>query len=94
MPQDLEIEYDDAKRLKTLQERQLDFAHAYQVFAGDTIMRIDNRHDYGEERIIPLGYLNHRLVVLVWTWRGQRRRIISMRHANEREIRYFQANMG
>jgi uncharacterized DUF497 family protein len=45
----------------------------------------DTRFDYGEDRYITAGYLNCRCVVLVWTPRGESRRIISMRvaHASE-----------
>ena len=36
-----------------------------------------------------MGYLDLRLVVLVWTLRGELRRIISMRKANEREKAFY-----
>ena len=45
----------------------------------------DTRQDYGEDRFITIGRLNKRMVVLVWTPRGEVRRIISMRKANDRE---------
>ena len=35
------------------------------------------------------GVLDSRMVILVWTPRGEVRRIISMRKANEREIEKF-----
>jgi uncharacterized DUF497 family protein len=41
--------------------------------------------DYEEDRFITLGWLDAHLVVLVWTPRGEVRRIISMRKANDRE---------
>jgi len=41
--------------------------------------------DYEEDRFITVGWLQARLVVLVWTPRGEVRRIISMRKANDRE---------
>lgn len=87
------ITYDSAKRSKNLEERGLDFEDARTVFRGDTYDFVDNRIDYGEERIITIGYLDHRMVVIVWTLRGDTRHVISMRKANEREqkhyIRYF-----
>jgi uncharacterized DUF497 family protein len=43
------------------------------------------RRAYEEPRFVTLGELGQRLVVIVWTPRGQTRRIISMRKANERE---------
>jgi uncharacterized protein len=79
------ITYDLAKREWTLRERGLDFEPAAEVFAGPTFDREDIRHDYGEARIITIGFLLARMIVLVWTPRGNDRHVISMRKANERE---------
>ena len=79
------IEYDQAKREKTLLERGLDFARADEIFAGIHFTGEDVRVNYQETRHISIGWLDKRLVVLVWTPRGGIRRIISMRKANERE---------
>jgi uncharacterized DUF497 family protein len=79
------ITYDPAKRDWTLRERGLDFEDATKVFAGWTIDIPDSRRDYGEQRINTVGYLDGRMVIVCWTRRGQDRRIISMRKANERE---------
>lgn len=49
----------------------------------------DSRADYDEDRFITVGWLEVRLVVLVWTPRGEARRIISMRKANDREKTLF-----
>ena len=82
---DVDIEYDQAKRDRTLLERGLDFARADEVFAGIHFTGVDARVDYQEKRLISIGWLDKRLVVLVWTPRGDIRRVISMRKANERE---------
>jgi uncharacterized protein len=79
------ITYDPAKRDWTLRECGLDFEDAAQVFAGRVIEGEDDRHDYGEVRIVTIGFLRGRMVVLVWTRRDDDRHIISMRKANERE---------
>ena len=85
------IIYDPAKRDWTLRERGLDFEAAAEVFAGRIFQRRDIRRDYGEVRIVTIGFLRGRMVVLVWTPRGSDRHIISMRKANEREkARYAQ----
>lgn len=88
----MRITFDSVKRERTLAERGLDFVRAVEVFEGVCVTCDDNRQEYGEQRRVPVGYLDERLVVLVWTQRGSVRRIISMRKANEREIaRFFQA---
>ena len=85
----MQIEFDPDKRDKTLAERGLDFAQAGEVFAGVNVTAEDARFDYGEPRFTTVGVLDGRMVILVWTPRGEVRRIISMRKANEREIEKF-----
>nr|WP_102960042.1 BrnT family toxin [Mangrovicella endophytica] len=87
------ITYDPAKQEWTLVERGLDFRDAERVFAGITFDRIDDRKDYGEERVITVGTLDGRMVVLVWTRRDGTRHIISMRKANEREQARFKFHL-
>jgi hypothetical protein len=83
----VDISFDPAKRTKALAERGLDFADAGSVFAGRTITVQDTRHDYGEDRYITAGFLHGRRVILVWTPRGNVRRIMSMRYAHASEER-------
>ncbi len=85
----MKIEYDQNKRNKTLAERGLDFADAERVFSGISATRLDTRKDYGEKRFITTGLLEGRVVMVVWTKRGDKHRIISMRKANEREQKRF-----
>ena len=87
----MRITCDPRKRAFTLQERGLDMRRAAEVFAGPHFTRPDLRYDYGEERLITVGWLDSRLVVLAWTPRGAARRIISMRHCHEREAKTFRA---
>lgn len=83
----VEIEYDDDKRYQTLANRGLDFRDAPRLFAGISVTLIDDRRDYGEVRWLTYGWIDGRAVALVWTQRGRRRRIISMRHMHEEEAR-------
>lgn len=86
----MDISFDPAKRAAVLQRRGLDFADAGLVFAGRTVTVPDTRRDYGEDRFITAGHLGERCVVLVWTPRGNARRVISMRYAHaEEEERWF-----
>lgn len=81
----MEIEFDPEKRDQTITMRGLYFARAVEVFAGRHFTAEDTREDYGELRYITVGKRDGRMVVLVWTPRGESRRIISMRKANERK---------
>lgn len=81
----MDIEFDPDIRDKTMTERGIDFARAAEVFAGRHFTAEDQREDYAEPRYITVGKLDGRMVVMVWTPRGEARRIISMRKANDRE---------
>jgi uncharacterized DUF497 family protein len=85
----MRITFDPTKRARTLLDRGLDFSRAREVFDGITVTETDERFHYGEPRNVTVGYLDGRVVVVVWTPRGRARRIISMRKANEREIEKF-----
>jgi uncharacterized DUF497 family protein len=54
-------------------------------FSGDTVTMIDERFDYSEVRRISAGFLDRRMVVIVWTQRGKSRHIISMRYCHGEE---------
>ena len=87
------ITFDPAKREATLAKRRLDFANAGRVFDGPQYEFADRRRDYGEERMITIGLLEERMVVVVWTSREDDRHIISMRKANDREQRRYRHRM-
>lgn len=90
----MELTWDETKRQRTLAERGLDFADAVEVFKGIHLSFPDERKDYGEPRFITVGLLKGRMVVLVYSPRDDARHIISMRKANDREIKKFQARLG
>lgn len=81
----MRITFDPAKRARTLAERGLDFARCDEIFSGPRFTEIDGRIAYGEMRSITVGYLDGRMVIVVWTERDNTRRVISLRKANERE---------
>ena len=87
------ITFDPAKRDKTLDERGLDFADADAVINGAIFEFVDDRFDYGEERITTVGFIEARMVVVVWTARGDDRHIISMRHAHAKEQQRYKARL-
>jgi uncharacterized DUF497 family protein len=87
------ITCDPKKREALLRERGLDMRRAREVFAGTHLTRVDDRFDYGEPRYISAGWLDERIVVLVWTPRGVARRIISIRHCHDREAKKIRSNL-
>ena len=87
------FEWDPDKEKRNIGERSIDFTTAARIWEGPVVERIDDRRDYGETRIIAMGEVDDRLMVVVSTWRGAARRIISARKANPREKRRFEAEL-
>ena len=70
-------EWDDAKRRQNLRDHGVDFADAALIFESPTVEAPDNRADYGEIRYGALGHVGDDYFLVVYTWRGSNRRIIS-----------------
>jgi hypothetical protein len=88
-------EWDEAKARHNLAKHGLSFEDAAVVFEGPTVTFEDDRFDYGEPRLITLGLLAGRVVVIAHTLRGEdTTRIISMRKANRREQEIYQERLG
>jgi uncharacterized DUF497 family protein len=85
MPDELEFEWDEAKSLRNLRERGFDFEFATRIFDGPRIEEEDSRKNYGERRIATTGQIGDGIFVVVYTHRGERRRIISARLAKRKE---------
>ena len=86
----MKVTFDQAKRDATFAERGLAFEDAESVFEGDTLTIEDTRLDYGESRYQTIGFFEGRMVMVVWTPRGDDRHIISMRKCNDREQAIYQ----
>ncbi len=86
----MNLTWDEQKRQKTIIQRDLNFADLKFVFSDTIKIEFkDDRENYGEDRMITVGFLHKRMVVAVWTQREHSRRIISMRKANDREIEKY-----
>ena len=82
----------EAKRVINRERHQIDFNAANDFDWSTALLIPDLRRDYGETRIVAFGKIADRLHVLVYTPRGPVTHIISLRKANEREIRKYEAN--
>ncbi|MBS0182337.1 MAG: BrnT family toxin [Nitrospira sp.] len=91
----MRYEWDEAKNRSNRAKHGLDFADAERVFAGRCVTFVDDRFDYGENRLVSLGTLAGRVVVMAHSPRGhETTRIISMRKANRREQKIYQKRLG
>lgn len=73
----MDVEWDEDKREKNLEKHGIDFVRAVKIFENPVLEWVDNREDYGEKRTIALGHASDQFLVVVYTWRGENRRIIS-----------------
>ncbi len=88
----MEFEWDERKAAANLKKHGVDFADAALVLYDDLALTTQDPGDYGEERLAsvgldPLG----RILVVVYTWREQRARIISARPATPAERKRYES---
>jgi uncharacterized protein len=87
----MELEWDEGKRQWTLQNRRLDFADVERFDPATVTTTRDDRRDYGEARFNTIGILDGVLCTFCWTLREDRIRVISLRKANDRERKRYEA---
>ena len=90
----MKLEWDEVKRVETLLKHGLDFARCDEIFADVTVEYPDDREDYGEVRMIAIGFLEVEMVTIVYTDTPSARRIITMWRATRRERRIYEKNFG
>jgi uncharacterized DUF497 family protein len=81
----LEFEWDDNKSSSNIEKHGIDFETARLIWFGDVLEAPDIRKDYGEDRFLTFGEADGEIISVVYTWRGDSRRIISARMANRGE---------
>jgi uncharacterized DUF497 family protein len=87
---ELEFEWDARKAASNVRKHGVDFADAAGVLYDELAVTIpDERAD--EDRFVTIGLdALGRLLVVVYTWRGDRARLISARRATRRERRQYE----
>ncbi len=88
-----DFEWAPEKDSLNIQKHRIDFATAKLIWDGPVFKRLDHRRDYGEVRFQAFGVAENRILTVIFTWRGEVRRIISARRANFREKRLFETKI-
>ena len=86
----MRYEWDDNKNKANIAKHGVNFNIAVDFDWESAIEVRDTRFDYGEERWIALGYINKRLFIMVYVFRENTIRIISLRKANKRESDFYE----
>lgn len=82
------FEWDENKRLANLAKHKLDFLDARLSFDGRATITLEATHPI-ETRYLTTTIINEVFYTVVWTWRGDVRRIISYRRARNGEERAY-----
>ena len=85
----MEYEWDDNKAARNLRCHGVSFASVEHFAWDEATILDDGRKDYGEHRLVAYAPIGHRLHCLVFTMRGERIRVISLRKANSREVKCY-----
>jgi uncharacterized DUF497 family protein len=85
--------FDPVKDRTNVEKHRISLALAEVLFAGPHVSMTDDRFEYGEVRNVAFGFINARMFACVYTDRGAQRRVISLRKANEREVKQHGAKI-
>jgi len=85
----MEIVFDAAKDAANTTKHGVSLADAEDIEWDDAVIWEDQRKDYGETRMVGIGYIGLRLMHVVFVDRNDSRRIISLRKANSREMKRY-----
>ena len=89
----MDVTFDPAKDVANVAKHGVSLAEAVEFEWETALMWPDTRRDYGEARMVALGYIGLRIMALVFVDRPPEkpteRRIISLRKANNREVKRY-----
>lgn len=85
----MRIEFDPAKDLLNLSAHGLSLALAELLVWDEALVWVDERFEYDEVRMVGLVPEGDRLYYVAFVDRDEVRRIISLRFAERREVKYY-----
>ena len=89
--QDMNFEWDERKAQANLAKHKIDFGDVLGVFLDPCRLEtIDDREDYQETRFKVIGQVDELTLVVIYTERVEKIRLISARRANRRERKAYE----
>jgi uncharacterized DUF497 family protein len=85
----VEFVFDPGKDATNLGKHGLSLAAAAELSWEAALVWIDDRADYGEVRVVALAPIGDILYFVAFVDRETKRRIISLRRANRREVNHY-----
>ena len=87
----MEFEWDDAKNESNRAKHGIDFSLIAAFEWERASLRVDDRQNYGEERLLAYGPAGGQLYVVVFTMRADTFRIISLRRFGRKDQQYYES---
>jgi uncharacterized DUF497 family protein len=88
----MQIEFDPKKAKENLRKHHVNLADAEQVLRDPMALTIEDPESEGEQRFITLGMdTTGKILVVVYTYRGESIRLISARKASKAEMEMYHA---
>ena len=85
----MQIEFDPKKDADNLAKHGVSLGLAYELDWNAALVWVDDRFEYDELRMIALAPRANTLYYVACVDRGDVRRIISLRRATRREVKYY-----
>ena len=85
----MQIDFDPNKDKVNVAKHGVSLSFAVELDWDDALVWMDDRHTYGETRMIALAPKTGTLYYVAYVDRGDVRRIISLRRANRREVKHY-----
>lgn len=89
----MRVEFDPAKDAANQTKHGVSSALASELDWEAALVWVDDRFEYGELRMIALALKTAILYYVAFVERGSVRRIIRLRRANRREVKYYVQNI-
>ena len=91
----MRFEWDEAKNRANIRRHKIDLADVPPVFDGPMFVSLDTRRDYGEDRLIGIGFLHAAVVLVVFVeLENDTIRIVSAPKAERHERERFRKEIG
>lgn len=85
----MDFEWDENKRRVNLTNHGIDFEDAIGIWEGLYLEVQSSQTHHGEDRYLAIGNCAGRVISVVFTWRGNKRRLISARAARRNERKNY-----
>ena len=88
----MRIDFDPTKDKLNLADHGLSLSLARELAWDEALVWVDERYEYDEIRMIGLVPEGNHLYYVAFVDRGKTRRVISLRHAERREVKHYVEN--